>query len=141
MPFELFQGSFLGQGLEAKELQEILRVPREAVFRAGETVLSSESPTEDLWWVLEGEIEVRPTGSPMDIHVRRVLVDGDVFGAWSLCGVENPRAELKAKRLSRFLRFPKDRLTACLKANPTIHVKLVSNLLKYTLESQRGWAN
>ena len=90
---------------------------------AGEKVVEEGKPTDGLYLVMAGEMEVtrRLGGNP---RVLATLKDGDVFGEMSLLSKRAASADVTARRRSTVLRLPRDRFEELIVTYPQVLVLL-----------------
>ncbi|MBS2027005.1 MAG: cyclic nucleotide-binding domain-containing protein [Deltaproteobacteria bacterium] len=108
---------------DRKRLVELFKV-REV--GPGELVVKEGTPTDGLYLVMNGELEVKKAG-PSGATVLATLKEGDIFGEMSLLSKKNATATVGARKRSNVLRLPRERFEELIVTYPQVLV-LVSDL-------------
>ncbi|MGC9357118.1 MAG: cyclic nucleotide-binding domain-containing protein [Anaerolineae bacterium] len=107
------------QGLSRKHLQTLAEVGAEVVFEEGETILEENAPSDELYVIVEGEVEIAVDPSLIDVHGDRgpgptgivTLRSGQTFGEIGLVdyGLRSASAQVASKE-TRLLAFRREDL-------------------------------
>ena len=108
---------------DRKRLVELFKV-REV--QPGETVVKEGTPTDGLYLVMNGELEVKKANANGGT-VLATLKEGDIFGEMSLLSKKNATATVGARKRSNVLRLPRERFEELIVTYPQVLV-LVSEL-------------
>jgi len=121
---DVLRNSWLFSTLDREELDALAAAGAELPLAAGDVVLTKDKPNDSLYFVIQGEVQVKSgPKSPSSIAVLR---EGDVFGemswldgqpasSWVVCGT--PKATL--------YRVPFVKLDAMLSRFPEAHVQVL----------------
>jgi CRP-like cAMP-binding protein len=107
---------------DRKKLVELFKV-REV--QPAEVVVSEGTPTDGLYLVMNGELEVKTRGP--EGRVLASLKEGDIFGEMSLLSKKPASASVAAKKRSNVLRLPRERFEELIVTYPQV-LMLVSDL-------------
>lgn len=101
---------------DRKKLVELFKV-REV--QADEVVVAEGRPTDGLYLLMSGEVEVSLAGKPL-----ATLGDGEIFGEMSLLSKTPASATVSARRRSTVLRLPRERFSELVVTYPQVLVLL-----------------
>jgi CRP-like cAMP-binding protein len=115
---------------DRKRLVELFKV-REV--QPDEVVVAEGRPTDGLYLLMSGEVEISLQGKPMTS-----LGDGEIFGEMSLLSQKPASATVSAKRRSTVLRLPRERFQELVVTYPQVLV-LLSEMadVRTRLDAQR----
>ena len=82
----------LFNGLSDEQLQRLVAISEEEVFDAGDVIVEQGEPGNKLYFITEGQVEVRVRGEAEQAeHLRVYLGRGQIFGEMALLD-EGPRS-------------------------------------------------
>lgn len=111
------------EGIDHRELAEILRIGQEVSFGPGEVIFDVGDRADSMFVVLEGEAQVDVGGR---FHrLRR----GAVFGEMALLAPDRRMATVRAVEPVRALKVPADAFRSLLLEHPELGIALLSTLV------------
>ena len=112
-------------GLTPEQLSRIATIAREVVYAPGKVIFEPKKPSDSLFVVLDGAVELT-----RDAEVMHVAGQNDVLGAWALFDQDPMPVAAKTVEDTRLLRISRDDFYDLLSDNVEITAAIFSTLVK-----------
>ncbi|MBE4749508.1 cyclic nucleotide-binding domain-containing protein [Corallococcus sp. ZKHCc1 1396] len=128
----VMNGSALFRPFNRKDRRGLVERFRARDVERGDVIIRDGDPTDGLYVVLSGEVDVLKNG-----HVLSRLKEGDLFGEISLLQKTPATATVEAARHTTLLRLPREDFDSLISSHPQV-LMLVSDLSDQRLRRTQG---
>jgi len=127
----------LFESMPPEQLKILTNISEEMSFQDGDILFNEGDPADNLYVIVDGEIEViKNHGTPEEVRLAS-LKEKDSFGEMTLFGSEGRSATAIANGDSTFLAMRKEHLLMLIQENPAISTAIVFQLANMIRENNK----